>query len=135
MTIQSIINATKYVFLFNAIMTRSNFNIDDLRLICSNGMQSGFSGFIFYYENTEFYNLHSDDIIDLLSEVAHEYDLNVIDFVLSFNCIKDDEFTATDVLDVIRGKQNESDDFIKNGIVWFCVEHLANLILNEMGLE
>ena len=82
--------------------------------IAQNGCFGGVYGLTMYYETSEFYNQHQEEIWDELNYYAMEYK-SVMDMLADTNI----------------GKYIVDDTTFKNSVVWFVVECIANRIEDE----
>jgi hypothetical protein len=82
--------------------------------IAQNGCSGGVYGLTMYYETSEFYNQHQEEIWDELNYYAMEYK-SVMDMLADTNI----------------GKYIVDDTTFKNSVVWFVVECIANRIEDE----
>jgi hypothetical protein len=82
--------------------------------IAQNGCSGGVYGLTMYYETSEFYNQHQEEIWDELNYYAMEYK-SVMEMLSDTNL----------------GKYIVDDTTFKNSVVWFVVECIANRIEDE----
>ena len=88
------------------------FELDELNDVVNHGMSAGVSGFIYYSECVDKFDMHDDEIQDYLSDWYHD---NVGGDEGSF------AFFAPDCEDVAQ---------LKNQLVWAYVELKAAELLN-----
>ncbi len=111
--------------LFKSIAEQMGFDIsinDDLeevlchlRDVYSYGMSGGFSGFIYYYETSEFFDRHCDEIIkhyeNMIQDLGHKnFDEMLSSFTNGGNYIYDELINGTGL------------ERLKNDLVWGYVE-------------
>ena len=86
------------------------FELDELRDIVNYGMNAGVSGFIYYHETTDKFDMHDDEIQDYLSDWCHDNGMGQSSFA----------YFAPDAEDITQ---------LKNKLVWSYVELKAHEIL------
>ena len=85
-------------------------------------MLGGVSGFIYYSETTSFFNENRKEIIQLVKEISFELGEGIIEFVASFNCLKDMDVTLDEIGNVLFCVETDNYDekmLIKNALSWF----------------
>ena len=88
--------------LINAVLRQlgSKENIED---IYRNGINGGYSGFIYYTETHKFAIKNRKAIIELLEELAfHLYDNDVVEMVKSFNTFRRNGMNKDELKDLYR---------------------------------
>ena len=92
------------------------FDIDELRDIVNHGMSAGVSGFIYFHECVDKFDMNDDEIQDYLSDWCHDNGVGQSSFA----------YFAPDVEDITQ---------LKNKLVWSYVELKASDILNTVDSE
>ena len=102
---------------------------DTLNDVTRGGADAGFSCFIYSAEILEFYKANQSDIVELISEKAEELgDSDIIKHVLSFNCLKDCDFSPKEVYEVLYSEDLQSaSSSIIDALCWAVLEDLAFL--------
>ena len=93
------------------------FDIDELRDIVNHGMSAGVSGFTYYHECVDKFDMHDDEIQDFLSDWVYD---NIGREESSF------KYFAPEAEDITQ---------LKNKLVWAYVELKAQEILISMEEE
>ncbi len=93
-----------------------NYESTTIEDITKHGCISGIcSGLIYYNDTCKFYDLHQEEIWELLHENASNLGYSIMQLIAEFN-----------------GQKNVgSDTQFKNLLVWYAVEEIANSIVNE----
>ena len=86
------------------------FELDELQDIVNHGMSAGVSGFIYYSECVDKFDMHDDEIQDYLSDWCYDNGVGQSSFA----------YFAPDAEDIAQ---------LKNKLVWAYVEIKANEIL------
>jgi hypothetical protein len=92
-----------------------NFNENEIKGICTNGMVSGFRNLIYYKDTCAFHDLYEEEIWQMLWDDKEEQGLDSIpDLIASF-----------------RGKEVGGMDQFKNLLCWYAVEKVCFDLSNE----
>ena len=92
------------------------FDIDELRDVVNHGMSGGVSGFIYFHECVDKFDMHDDEIQDYLSDWCHDNGVGQSSFA----------YFAPDAEDITQ---------LKNKLVWSYVELKALEIIYEVEAE
>ena len=119
--------------LINAVLRQlgSKENIED---IYRNGINGGYSGFIYYADTHNFAIKNRKAIIELLEEMAfHLYDNDVVEMVKSFNTFRRNGMDKDELRDLYRylGGAKVEQGSITNIMAWFAAEEVARMFCNE----
>lgn len=96
--------------------------------VYSHGANTGFPGFTYYSDTSAFYRANKKQINELVREEAAQFDTNVIPFVLSFNCVNEDE--EDNVGRCMYGRCNEDTVYVENALAWFALETVCRWIMD-----
>ena len=118
-------------------VTVSEYEAEELESVarCSCGAGGGFSGFIYYYENWEFFRRNRSAIVAALQDMAESVGEGcAVDLVRGFSCFKGDRPTADEVGRLLWGEipaewseGAEIDEHnVANACAWFALEECAN---------
>ena len=102
---------------------------------CPDGIAGGFGGFIYYSETTSFFNENRKEIIELVKEMSFEFGQGMIEFVASFNCLKDRDITLDEIGNVLFCVETDNHDekmLIKNALSWFAGEEVARHLIDQL---
>ena len=90
------------------------------------GAACGFSGFIYYNDTLNFYEKNRVLIIKLLQNYADDFGSTIVDFILSFNCLKDN-VTRGEIESFLIMPDVEAEFYtiIANSLSWFALEEAA----------
>ena len=92
------------------------FDIDELRDIVNHGMSQGVSGFTYFHECVDKFDMHDDEIQDYLSDWCHDTEVGQSSFA----------HFAPDAEDIVQ---------LKNQLVWAYVECRALDIVDDFDAE
>ena len=132
-TKQVITDYPQHKKLINAVLRQlgSKENIED---IYRNGINGGYSGFIYYTETHKFAIKNRKAIIELLEELAfHLYDNDVVEMVKSFNTFRRNGMDKDELRDLYRylGGAKVEQGSITNIMAWFAAEEVARMFCDE----
>lgn len=119
--------------LINAVL-RQLGDRDYLEDIYRNGINSGYSGFIYYTDTHNFAMKNRKSIIALLEEQAFDlYDNDVVEMVKSFNIFRRNGMDKDELRDLYRylGGAKVEQGSITNIMAWFAAEEIARMFCNE----
>ena len=108
---------------------------DVIKDITNYGMLGGVSGFIYYSETTSFFNENRKEIIELVKEMSFEFGQGIIEFVDSFNCLKDMDVTLDEIGNVlfcVETDNRKEKMLIKNALSWFACEEVARHLIDQL---
>jgi len=93
--------------------------------VARHGANSGFSGFIYYFETSSFYARNQRLIVNYLQEESREMGMaNALELVQSFRCAKGfDELEIAKALVTI-----DIDSKIANCLAWYALESVAYMV-------
>jgi len=92
---------------------KHQFTHNELADLCNYGAQGGFHGLIYYSETTALYDQYHDDIWEMLEEDRESFGMQTCpELIASFN----------------GAKEVGSDMQLKNLLVWYAAERIANNI-------
>ena len=101
--------------------------LETLNDISNHGAQSGWSGFIYYYDTADFFDKNKALILAELEELADDIGEDTLQMVCNFNCLKAMELKSTDVAKVIYGNEDSDNTTqVKNALAWFALEHVSH---------
>jgi len=126
--------------LFKAIQEHSKLTSEEIIDAGAHGADTGWGGFIYYHETVEFFQNNKVAIIDLLKQMAGEFEeANIISFVASFNYLKssievDNAETLDEIGRAIYGTPNKDDYQVQNALAWFALEQTGHWLENMKTL-
>ena len=128
--------------LFKNVLTELGFDsiqddyaIDTMREVLEHGANCGFSGFIYYHETTAFFDSNKKEIITSAKEQASDFDMGLLEFIASFNCLNGD-YLIDEIGEVIYGNiDNDATISVKNALALFTLEETARYFLDEIDSE
>jgi hypothetical protein len=128
--------------LINAVIENLGYDdlndpdcIEDLRNITNYGIDGGYGGFVYYSETTSFFNENRKEIIELVKEMSFEFGQGMIEFVLSFNCLKNMNISDDEIGNVLFCVETDNRDekmVIKNALSWFAGEEVARHLVDQL---
>ena len=119
--------------LINAVLKQLGYK-EYLESIYKNGINGGYSGFIYYTETHQFAIKNRKSIIALLEELAfHLYDNDVVEMVKSFNTFRRNGMDKDELKDLYRylGGAKVEQGSITNVMAWFAAEEVARMFCDE----
>lgn len=87
------------------------------------GASGGFSGFIYYTDTCRFYAVNRDAILEAVRDMCDGLGEEPIQFVRSFNCLKD--ATESEVGLTLYGSKKQHDTQVANVLAWFALEEVS----------
>ena len=87
------------------------------------GAAGGFGGFIYYTDTCRFYAVNRDAILEAVRDMCDGLGEEPIQFVRSFNCLKD--ATESEVGLTLYGSKKQHDTQVANALAWFALEEVA----------
>ena len=117
--------------LFNAVNELCNLE-ENAADICEHGADAGFSGFIYYSDTWAFTNKYRASIIELLKDLAADLGLDWLEFLSSFNCLKD--YSKAEIAEGLFDPESESNCTVYNALAWFALEEAARDYVNDLEL-
>jgi hypothetical protein len=97
--------------------------------VLSHGADSGFSGFIYYYETIKFWKTNKKTIIESIQDLADDCGQGVLEMVSNFNCIKGD-FSHEEIGKALYGNYSDDLDLIYNCLAWYALESVCSNLDN-----
>jgi hypothetical protein len=94
------------------------------RDVCNHGADSGFNGFIYYYETVEFFRKAKNLIIEALAIDCDDLGISIIDMVSGFRCICND-WSSDEIGRALYGPYNSDLDVIYNALAWYALEKVC----------
>lgn len=116
--------------LINAVLDR--VGIDSVKDIVNNGIDGGFSGFIYYEETHKFAMYYRKDIVAWLQESADQMGEDVVKMVSGFGVFRNspmDQEDRQDLYNYLGGGRNKQST-ITNVMAWFAAEEVCRLFDN-----
>ena len=125
--------------LINAVIKQLGHSPEDLKDkggelvgtledVARQGIDSGFSGFIYTLDAVNFYRKNRALIVAELEELAADLGENPLEMVAGFNCLKSDKLSTLEVASALFALHNERYDGIYNALAWFAAEEVARHI-------
>jgi len=130
---QVITNYPQHKKLINAVLRQLGYK-EYLESIYKNGIDGGYSGFIYYTETHNFAIKNRKAIIELLEELAfHLYNDDVAEMVKSFNVFRRNGMDKDELKDLYRylGGAKVEQGSITNIMAWFAAEEVARMFCDE----
>lgn len=100
---------------------------DRIADVLGHGIDSGFDGFIYHRDTCTFYIHHREHINQWIKDMAEDCGQSAIEFVQSFNCLKEANWTEEIGLCIYGGKVNEETTQIENALAWFAAEEVCRM--------
>ncbi len=113
------IAATRFPSLTAAVL--ASVDAESLPDVVNHGASAGWGSFIYYHDTLAFFDANRADIMGLAKELG---DGCALALVASFQCLKGDKLTATDVCEAIHGETDNTVS-VKNALAWFALEEVA----------
>lgn len=98
---------------------------EDLQDIANHGVDSGFSGFIYYTDTVKFFKANKTEISELVKEYADDFGTDSVSVVAGFNCLTDDSETRESIARCLWGRVRDDDTQVANALAWFAAEEVA----------
>ena len=101
--------------------------------INDHGADCGFSGFVYYYETSAFFRLHSDEIIVMRRDLAFDVGQTPAEMAAEFRCLSG--VVDRDVISVALGFGRASSDdraVVQNALAWFALETVSARLVDYM---
>jgi hypothetical protein len=116
--------------LINAVI--NNIGIDSVNDVINHGADSGFSGFIYYYDTHKFAMHHRKAICEWLEQSADDLGEDVISMVGNFGVFRNSPMDADDKKDLYKylGGGKPEQGTITNVMAWFALEEVCRLFDN-----
>lgn len=89
------------------------------------GAAAGFTGFIYYNDTIKFFNDNKNLIMEQLENDANDFGEDMLTMISNFNCLKDDNLSATDIMNAIYNEEDENETIVKNALSWYALETVA----------
>jgi hypothetical protein len=115
--------------LINAVKKQLGDN-DYLNDAANHGADSGFPGFTYYSDTVDFFKKNKADILEQVKEEAEQFDQNPINFVMSFNCLKNN-VEESEVAQALYGRIGKDGVTIPNALAWFALEEVARFVIDQ----
>ena len=87
------------------------------------GADSGFHGFIYYFDTCKFYDNNKRLIVEFAEQMADDYGQDVIMFVFGFNCLKGSE--KQDIINTLFKSKRYHETSVANALAWFALEEVS----------
>ena len=92
--------------------------------IANNGIDGGFSGWIYYSETCEFYAKYQALIVELVERQADDYGYqSAQDMVKSFRSLN---ATLSEIGYTLYGNERQHDTQVANALAWYAAEEVAS---------
>lgn len=131
-TLNQVLRQTEYKTLVRSVLR--NVGMDSIQDINSHGIDSGFSGFIYYSDTVNFYNRHKKDILKMAAEMARDLGEDMISMIQHFNCLssghysdRKPDYTQTEIAEALYSGRGECATQIKNAMAWFAAETVCRM--------
>ena len=118
---------TNFNKLFNAVNELCDLQ-ENAADICEHGAASGFSGFTYYSDTWEFANKYRASIIELLKDQAAGCGVDWLEFLSSFNCLKD--YDSAEIAEGLFDTESEHNTIVYNALAWYALEEAAHDHIN-----
>lgn len=92
--------------------------------ICNHGANSGFPGFVYYYETVEFSRRNRPAILESLKDDSENQGIGVLELVFGFRCLNGD-FSLDEIGAALYGRYNSDLDLIYNALAWYALEKVC----------
>ena len=117
--------------LFNAVNEICDLS-ENAADICEHGADAGFSGFIYYSDTWAFTNKYRASIIELLKDQAADFGMDWLEFLSSFNCLKD--YDSAEIAEGLFDPESDCNCTVYNALAWYALEEAARDYVNELEL-
>jgi hypothetical protein len=113
--------------LINAVI--NNIGMDSVMDVINHGADSGFNGFIYYYDTHKFAMRYRKLIAAWLEEEAQELGEDVISMVGNFGVFRNSPMDTDDKKDLYKylGGDKPEQGTITNVMAWFALEEVCRL--------
>jgi len=91
--------------------------------ITRHGIDGGFHGFIYYSETEPFAKRNRKDILDLATQQAEDFGIELIEMIEGFGCFGNSKPTRAEIVEGLAGISNESQ--VPNALAWYAGEEVA----------
>lgn len=93
--------------------------------VASHGADSGFGGWTYYSDTTDFYKTNRDAIKELAQDMADSLgESGAPALVKGFNCLRDSA-TDEEIGQTLYGSPRGHDTTVANALAWFALEEVA----------
>jgi len=101
--------------------------------VANYGASGGFSGFTYYEDTIQFVKDNRRQIKELVTQMSEDFGVTPLDFIMSFNCLKD-SITDGSVINAVgafvygaqcRDDQEHDGTTVYNALAWFALEEVA----------
>lgn len=118
---------SEYKTLINAVIR--NIGLDSVSDVNNHGMQSGFSGFIYYSETHVFAMRYRKMIVSILEEQADGLGIEIVEMVSGFNVFRSSPLDNDDRKDLYKylGGGRPDQGAITNIMAWFAAEEVCRM--------
>ena len=124
------VNATRFPKLTAAVL--ASVDAESLPDVVNHGASGGYGGFIYYSDTLAFFDANRADIMELAKELAADLGEGcALSLVASFQCLKDDKLTPTDICEAIHG-ETDNTQAVKNALAWFALEEVARELCPDL---
>lgn len=100
--------------------------------IANNGINGGFSGFIYYVDTLKFVRRNRAKIAQLAEEQAHEHEMGALEMIQGFNCLRTD-YTVSEIGKCLYGRGDDTQ--ILNALAWYAGEEVARAYCDLLEQE
>jgi hypothetical protein len=100
--------------------------------VTRNGIDGGFSGWIYYADTLKFYNRNREAIIEMAIDQAEDLGIDSLEMIQGFGVFRNDPISKRDIAKALYGK-NDDATIVQNVMAWYVAEEVARLYcdLNE----
>lgn len=123
-------NNSDYKTLINAVINR--VGMDNIESINRNGIDGGYSGFIYYSDTHAFAMRYRKLIVKLLEDQANDFGQEVVEMVSGFGIFRNSPMDNEDRKELYKylggGKCQQST--ITNLMAWFAAEEVCRMFDN-----
>ncbi len=124
---QVIADNPDYTKLINAVI-RQLGGMESIKDINSNGIQGGYSGFIYYSDTVKFAKNNRSEIVKLLEDMADQLEEDVVAMVSGFGVFRNNPMDAEDKKELysfLSGRVTGT--VIPNLMAWFAAEEVCRM--------
>lgn len=121
----------EYAVLIRAVIR--NIGKESIEDVINNGIDGGFSGFIYTRDTIDFFHKHKSEIIKLAENMADSLGEDMLNMITGFNCLKDQKLSSYEVAKALESKDKAIDSDhanIKNAMAWFAAEEVCRMFEN-----
>jgi len=97
--------------------------------VANYGAGSGFSGFIWHSDTTEFYAKNRKAILENLENLASDLGETMIAIVKEFKCLKG--YSESEIGATLYGSKAKHETAVANALAWYALEEVCRELTDE----